>query len=162
MLAVGVACYGMVTITNAFLQAEGKTWHLLPSAVFGVIVKGACTYLLAGNARFATIAAPIGTVLCYLAIAVWNFAVLRVSLLPVPGLRELFARPFLVATLAVLCGMLWYRTACCFSIAEPVVTLSAVGITGLLYGLFLLLFQCVERQEIADILPRNVRREKIR
>lgn len=152
VLSVGIFFYGTVAVTNAFLQAGGKAWCLVPSALCGVLVKLVVTYLLTGVPQTAIYGAPAGTVLCYFTMAVCNLYAVRRSVGKLPDSISLYARPLAVSVLCVICGGAVYFGMRYFRIPTAICTLSGIGIAALSYGVGLLLLGALTEKELA-MLP---------
>lgn len=76
MLSPAIVCIALVSVTTAILQAVGKERVAVFSMLAGGVVKLCVNYVLIGMEEINISGAPIGTVLCYLTIAVINLLVL--------------------------------------------------------------------------------------
>lgn len=72
ILGYAVVFVSLVLVTNAILQATGKTWVPVWHMAIGGIVKVIINFFLVGNPDININGAPIGTNLCYIIILVLN------------------------------------------------------------------------------------------
>ena len=152
LLAFGIFFYGTVAVTNAFLQADGKAWLLLPSALCGVFAKLVTTYLLAGNVETAIYGAPAGTVLCYFTIAVCNLYAVHRNVCALPSAPALYARPLVASVTCVVVGGAVYFSSLALGMALYIATLVGVISATMTYGAGLLLFGALTERELG-MLP---------
>ncbi|MBR7094613.1 MAG: polysaccharide biosynthesis protein [Clostridia bacterium] len=100
VLAIAVVPLGLLAITNAVLQAYRKQARPMISMLFGVAVKIAAVFLL--TPAIGPLAAPVGTLLFYLASLLLNFYFIYRETPLVPEPLSLFAPPALSALLSAL------------------------------------------------------------
>lgn len=94
VLAIAVFFVGIISVTNAILQAYHKESLTLVSMLSGACVKLITSYILVGNPSIRMMGTPIGTCLCYFTASALNifFVVRYVGF--VPSARKVFLRPF--------------------------------------------------------------------
>ena len=100
VLAIAVVPLGLLAITNAVLQAYRKQARPMISMLFGVAVKIAAVFLL--TPAIGPLAAPVGTLLFYLASLLLNFYFIYRETPLVPEPLSLLAPPALSALLSAL------------------------------------------------------------
>jgi len=157
LLAPAVFFVGIVTVTNSLLQAAGKQFLPVFSMLCGGAVKFLVGILLIPKIGIA--GAPIGTLACYLVIAVCNliftvkYCRLRLRFFSV------FWSPLAASLGGVLTGKLLYIA---FSAHLGVRWAGMVGIlaTALVYGVLLICFGTLCEKELA-MLPIPQKCKKI-
>ncbi len=100
VLAIAVVPLGLLAITNAVLQAYRKQARPMISMLFGVAVKIAAVFLLTPSVG--PLAAPVGTLLFYLASLLLNFYFIYRETLLGPEPFSIVAPPALAALLSAL------------------------------------------------------------
>ena len=77
VLAVCVFLYAMVQYTTVVLQAHGKPHLPVINMLSCAVVRLGIVYLLSGNPNIGIVGVPVGSALCYGAIAVLNLICIR-------------------------------------------------------------------------------------
>jgi len=72
LLGISVFFYAIIQYTNALLQSHGYAHVPVINMLLCGVVKLVAVYVLVGNPALGIVGAPIGTMLCYLMIAVLN------------------------------------------------------------------------------------------
>ena len=146
---------GMITTTNAILQAYRHPMLPILSMAVGVLVKGFFAYWLMGIPEIGALGAPISTFLCNVTVTVLNLYFLRKS---VPegesprGMLELYAKPLLASSASMLTAALVYRTVEGLESATALPLLSAILTGVLLYGLLALWMGMITEEDLS-LLP---------
>ena len=102
LLAIlGIASYFvcMQLITDAILQATGYEKIALFTFPIGGIIKIIVNWILVGNRSINIVGAPIGTIVCYLLIVLFNLLFIKKGLARPPRLRKVFVRPLICAAI---------------------------------------------------------------
>ena len=99
LLGASVLPYGIILYTNAVLQAHGKAHVPVINMLACGVAKLAVVYILAGNPYIGILAAPVCTLICYIAIAVLNILCIRKLVPQKPRLLRNLFLPFLSAAL---------------------------------------------------------------
>ena len=149
VLAIAVFFVALLTVSNATLQAIGKSKKPLISVAVGLCVKVLTSVLL--TARIGAVAAPIGTVLFFVSVVSINLYFLKKEFSFSLALGETFFRPFFTSLCAVL------GAGVCFYALYPILgnhlsVLFAVAVAVLLYVPLIFLFRCVGKEDLR-LLP---------
>ena len=103
ILGATVFLYAIIQYTNALLQSHGYAQvpviHMLSCGVVKLLV----VYLLVGNPAFGILGAPMGALICYLAIAVLNLMAIARLVPQKPALLTNLLRPMLPALTMGVC-----------------------------------------------------------
>lgn len=152
VLAIAVFFVGMLSVTNAILQANRYERMPIISMVSGAVVKVSASYIFMrfilpdGYEMFG---APIGTVLCYMTIAMLNFIFIAKKIGLVPNFTEVFIKPFFAAVPCSLMAMLTYVLL--QGVHEKIATLAAIMVAVLVYGVAVLLLKAITKEEVLMI-----------
>lgn len=102
ILGIAVVFVSIVIITNATLQAISKPLIPVRSMCIGIVVKIIANYILVGIPTINISGAPMGTVLCFLVIAVLNLHEIRKNLAINLKINNLFIKPIISSFLMSL------------------------------------------------------------
>jgi stage V sporulation protein B len=157
VLGISVFFVGMLSVTNAVLQANRLEKKPIISMLFGILVKVSSSFFLIG--RLGEIGAPLSTLLFYITVVTFNFIFVIKNL----GIRVNFAftfiRPLSASLICALSALGVYR----FLFARLGLTLStliAICVAVLIYAVSIFLFKCITKDDIA-VLPKGERIGKI-
>ena len=149
-------------LTNAILQACGRVYVPIVTALIGGAVKISTTYTLCGNPAFGIKGAPVSTTACYAVIAVLNLCVLAAVLgKSRPRYLPLLCKPALAAALMGVCAHFAFRflhTAAGLSPQGAV--LAAIVLAAAFYAFLALLLRMVTRDDLA-LIPKGEKIAKI-
>jgi stage V sporulation protein B len=99
LLAVSIFPYAVIQYTNVVLQSHGLAHIPVINMLVCGGVKLAVVYVLSGNPALGIVGVPVGTLLCYSAIAVLNLICIRRMIPQNPKLLKNLLRPLLPAAL---------------------------------------------------------------
>ena len=99
VLGISIMFNALVLVTTAIMQAHGHAGRPVINMLIGGLLKLAAVYMLTGNPNIGIVGTPIGTLLCYLAIAILNLYSIRVLIPKAPAIIRNIIRPFLAAAL---------------------------------------------------------------
>ena len=157
VLAPSVFLIGVMAVTNAVLQSFRKQRYSVYSMIAGAAVKAVSAYLLPavkiGSGYLGIYASPVSTFLFYLTITVMNFYFIARYVNIKLSVFRIFLRPLLAALLCGASAIAVYGIAVKFLGESRIITLSAILVAVVVYGLFLLLFGGVNRSDIA-LIPK--------
>ncbi len=113
LLSVCIFPYAIIQYTNAVLQSHGYAHVPVINMLLCGGIKLAVVYILVGNPAIGILGAPIGAILCYVAIAILNLASIRKLIPQKPALLKNLLRPLLPAAImgAAVYGVYWALTA---------------------------------------------------
>ena len=109
VLGISIMFNAVVLVTTAIMQAHGYAGRPVINMLIGGVLKLAAVFILTGNPNIGIVGTPVGTLLCYLAIAALNLYSMRGLLAHPPAVLRNLARPFLAAaTMGIFAyGTLW-------------------------------------------------------
>ncbi len=152
ILALSVFPLAMLAVTNAVLQAYGRSGRPVLSMLGGVLVKVLSLYLLTGS--LGALAAPLGTLLFYLtalllnACFIWKDTPLRFELF------SLFAAPCASGALSAITAFFVHLTATV--LPDALALLLAIGSAVAVYCLAVLLLGGIRPEDFL-LLPKGDR-----
>ena len=97
ILGMSIAFNALVLVTTAIMQAHGYAGRPVINMLIGGVLKLAAVYVLTGNPHIGIVGTPVGTLLCYITIAVLNLASMRSLLEHSPAVLKNLLRSFLAA-----------------------------------------------------------------
>jgi len=97
ILGFSIMFNAVVLVTTAIMQAHGYAGRPVINMLIGGLLKLAAVYVLTGNPNIGIVGTPVGTLLCYIAIAVLNISSIRQLLQHPPAILRNLLRPFLAA-----------------------------------------------------------------
>jgi len=92
LLSVSIFLYSVLQLTNALLQSHGYAHIPVINTLVAGVMKLAVVYLLTGNPELGILGAPIGMIVGYLAIFIFNLLALYRSVSDRPALMTNFLR----------------------------------------------------------------------
>ncbi len=99
ILGICVVFNAVVLVTTAIMQAHGHVNRPVINMLIGGVLKLAAIYILTGNKTIGIIGTPVGTLICYIAIAALNLLSIRSLLKNPPAILRQLLRSFLSAAL---------------------------------------------------------------
>ena len=150
VLGLAAAFAGIsIPITN-MLQAIGKQKIPVRNIAIGAVLKIIINYCLVGNYKINIMGAPVGTLCCYVFIAVANFICLIKYSGVMPNLISTLVKP-IVAT--AFCGVIAYL-AVNYILGGMMGTLLAIVAAVLVYIIALALLKAIEKDDVLS-LPKG-------
>ena len=105
MLGISIFLYAIIQYTNVVLQSHNYAHVPVVNMLISGVLKLAVVFVLVGNPALGILGAPIGTLLCYAAIAVLNLIAIGRVVPQKPALLKNLLRPLLPA--AVMGAVVW-------------------------------------------------------
>ena len=99
ILGFSIMFNASVLVTTAIMQAHGHATRPVINMLIGGVLKLAAVFLLTGNPNIGIVGTPVGTLLCYIAIAVLNISSIRSLLDHPPAILKNLIRTFLAAVI---------------------------------------------------------------
>ena len=156
VVSVGILFLGVISITNAVLQACKMEKYTIVSTTSGVVVKLVCTYLLSRIPSFGLLGAALSTVLCYFTIMCLNlfFMYTKTGFSVKPS--RIFTKPLFSG---VLCGIA--AVAVSFLVGKTpfygrVGTLVSIGVAAVVYLVSLVAFKGLNRYDCM-MMPKGAK-----
>ena len=153
VLAIAVFFVGMLSVTNAILQATNNERLPMISMLTGAVVKVVMSFVFM-RIGFEMFGAPMGTLLCYMTIAVLNFIFIAKKTGLVPDFKSVFLKPFLSTLPCIIAAMLSYKLFAVVLGSEKLATLIAICVAVLVYGVSVLAFKAITKEEVM-MLPKG-------
>ncbi len=160
VLGIAVLFAGMMTVTNAVLQAYGQERKPIVSMVVGCGVNIIFNYLLIGTETFNIYGAPISTLLCTATVMIMNFCFIKKYATDFDGVIKLLYRPMAAALISVGGAFGVYMLMRVKLGVSSLFSLACIAIAAVLYLILALVFKAVETEDIA-ILPKGEKLLKI-
>lgn len=156
VLGIAVIFVCLMILTNAILQACGKVYVPILTAIAGGAVKITTTYTLCGNPDFGIRGAPISTLLCYVVIAGLNLAVVWVVLgKSRPNYLKLFAKPAVATALMALTAHFGFAALTeGLHLSSNLSVLAAILLAVLVYGVLVLALRIITKEDLM-LMPKG-------
>lgn len=151
VLGASILFSGMITTTNAILQAYRHTVLPVISMLIGVIVKLILAYLLVGMPDVGAMGAPISTFLCNVTITLVNLYFLRKC---VPrrtaskGMLHIYGKPMVASCVSVTIAALIYSILAEDGEGGAVATMVAVALAAMSYAILAIMMKIITREDI--------------
>lgn len=157
ILAISVFFVGMLSVTNAFLQANHLEKKPIISMFFGILVKISSSFFLIGN--FGELGAPLSTLLFYITVVTFNFIFVIKNIGVRPSFISAFIRPFISSLICAVTALLVYNL-CFAKLGLTLSALIAISAAVFVYIVAIFALRCITREDIS-ILPHSEKVEKI-
>ena len=158
MLGVASIFVCIMLLTNSIMQAHGKVRLPIYTMLIGGGVKVLINYLLVADPEINIKGAPIGTLVCYLLIAVLNLAIVHRLLEKKPNYFLIFAKPALASV--AMGGTAWAvygllsRTITGGYVKSSLCTALAVGAAALVYFILVIALRMITREDL-KMMPKG-------
>lgn len=154
IMGIAVLFVTIVQITNAILQSWGYVWTPVLNMLIGGAVKVLLNLYLVSKPEININGAPIGTLMCYITVMTLNI----ISLIRKTGLKlsfsEFILKPALMAIITALASYLSFDILIRFVPSETLSLFLAIGITAVIYFIFLFLIKGVSEEEML-LIPKG-------
>lgn len=153
LLAPSIFFVGVLSVSNAILQACGKERLPIISLCAGGVVKLLSSAILIGIPSVGMYGTPIGTFLCYMTVMIFNFYFMSKYVGITPSVVKVFVRPLAASVVCALAAIGAYTVLNMF-IYHKVATIIAIGIAALVYFITLLFIKGISKEEIM-LVPKG-------
>ena len=161
VLGLCVFLYAIIQYTNALLQSHGYAYIPVINMLLAGIVKLAVVYTLVGNPNLGILGAPIGSVLCYTAIAAMNLLSIARVVPQKPRLLQNLLRPVLPAAIMGVFVFLCYRGLLALGITSRVLLCGVPIFVGVaVYAACIVLFKTIKKEDCL-LLPKGEKLAKL-
>ena len=159
ILGLAVIFNSLVLLLNAIMQASGDVVTPVINMLLGGIVKIVVNYILVGQPSLNIIGAPIGTLVCYIAITGMDIVAMRRHVAARPAIFQNIIRPLLASAIMggatfmvyrALSGTFGWKLGCLASLVFAVV----------LYAVLVVALRCVTYEDCM-LLPKGEKIAKI-
>ncbi len=151
LLALSVFFVGMLSFTNAVLQANHLEKKPIISMLFGIAVKLSSSYFFIG--KFGEIGAPISTFMFYLTVVIFNFIFVVKDIGIRPDITNAFLRPFIASLLCAASALGVYKLL--FERAGLALSVVAAIIFAIIvYFVAVFVLKCIKEDDVI-LLPHG-------
>ena len=163
LLGLCVFPYAVIQYTNALLQSHGHAHVPVINMLCVGVVRLAVVYLLVGNPAIGILGAPIGSVLCYFAIAVLNLISIRKRVPQKPAMLKNLLRSFLPA--AVMGVAVWLSSFALERVlgsdASRVILCGVpIAVGAVVFVVAVVLFKAITKED-CQLLPKGEKIAKL-
>lgn len=155
--ALAVFFVGMLAMTTSILQAHKHERKPIISMLAGGAVKIFSSWFLIGKIEM--YGAPIGTLLCYITIVLFNFYFVAKYVGFVPSLRKVFLRPLISAVFCAAAALGVYHAAALF-VGSTLSILVAIAAAVIVYIAAILILKVLQPEDL-EILPKGEKLHKL-
>ena len=162
VLGISVLFSGIITVTNAILQAHGQTIKPVISMGVGAFVKIILAYWLIGMPEIGAYGAPISTLVCDITVATVNICAVFKTFNGAEterknglGIFRVFVRPFAASILAMAVSLLSFFAADRIIGSDALAFMVALTAAVISYVAFAFLTGAVEREDLKEIAAFN-------
>ena len=162
LLGTCIYAYTVIQYTNVVLQSHGYAHVPVINMLLSGIVKLVVVYFLAGNPAVGILGVPIGTLLCYVSIALLNLAAIRRCVLQKPKLLTNLLRPALPAAVmgvAVWC-VLWVLQNVLHITSRIILCGAPICVGAVVYLVMVVLTRTITKED-CYLLPKGGKIAKI-
>ena len=162
LLGTCIYAYTVIQYTNVVLQSHGYAHVPVVNMLLCGVVKLVVVYFLAGNPNIGILGVPIGTILCYVSIALLNLAAIRRCVPQKPKLLTNLLRPALPAAVmgVAVWGVLWLLQNV-LHITSRVVLCGAPICVGVVVYLVMVVWTRTITREDCYLLPKGEKIAKL-
>jgi Na+-driven multidrug efflux pump len=155
ILSLSIFFISMLAVSNAILQVYHHERKPIISLLAGSGVKVIISYILIGMPAVGIYGAPISTFICYLIIMIINFYFLARYVGLIPDVKTIFVKPLISSIICAGAALVSYKLLA-HVIPTSLATIGAVGIAGLVYGVFIFLIGAITREDLM-LLPKGAK-----
>ncbi|MBR7011131.1 MAG: polysaccharide biosynthesis protein [Oscillospiraceae bacterium] len=143
-----------VLVMNAIMQAHGYVYIPVINMVIGGVAKVLINFILVGNPKIHIVGVPVGTLICYMLIAVLDIVAIRRILRNPPRLIPNVLKPALASVVMGAAAFLLNKL--CLLIGLPLVLRAGFSILGAaaVYAVMVLLLKVVTKDD-CTLLPKG-------
>ena len=160
ILGLAVVFNSLVLLLNAIMQAHGDVTTPVINMLIGGIVKIIVNYILVGQPSLNIIGAPIGTLVCYIAITALDVVAMRRHISARPAIFKNVARPLIASALMGGATFLVYRVLSSRLGSWKLSCLVSLAFAVVLYAVLVVALQCVTYEDCM-LLPKGEKIAKL-
>ena len=154
ILGASILFSGMITTTNAILQAYRHTVLPMISMLIGVLLKIALAYILIGIPTIGALGAPISTFLCNLTITCFNLYFLRrcvPSGFKTKGMLAIYGKPLVASCISVSVSSLIYPWLGRNGERNIIASLAAISFAAVAYLVLVIAMRIVTKEDLSRL-----------
>ncbi len=152
--AIAVFFMAMLSMSTSFLQAYKLERKPIISMIAGATVKILSSWFLIGNDNIRMYGAPIGSLLCYITIVIFNFYFVAKHIGFIPSFRKVFLKPLFASVLCAGSALGAYKLLEGFIGTGRILTVISVMVAAVVYLFAILLIGAVTKDDF-DIIPKG-------
>ena len=152
--ALAVFFMAMLSMSTSFLQAYKLERKPIISMVAGAIVKVTASWFLIGNDSIRMYGAPIGSLLCYVTIVIFNFYFVAKHVGFIPSFRKVFFKPLIAAVVCAGSALGVYYLLSGVIGTGRITTVISIAAAGVIYLVATLLLGTLTKEDFA-IIPKG-------
>ena len=162
LLGTCIYAYTLIQYTNVVLQSHGYAHVPVINMLLSGIVKLVVVYFLAGNPNIGILGVPMGTILCYVSIALLNLAAIRRCVPQKPKLLTNLLKPALPAAVmgVAVWGTLWMLENLLHITSRVILCGAPICVGVAVYLVMVVLTHTITREDCA-LLPKGDKIAKI-
>ena len=160
ILGLAVVFNSLVLLLNAIMQAHGDVTTPVINMLIGGIVKIIVNYILVGQPSLNIIGAPIGTLVCYIAITALDLVSMRRHISARPTTFKNIVRPLIASALMGGATFLVYRVLSSRLGSWKLSCLVSLAFAVVLYAVLVVALQCVTYEDCM-LLPKGEKIAKL-
>ncbi len=160
ILALSVFFVGMISITNAILQATKHEKLPIFSMLAGAVVKIITSIVLIGIPSVGIYGTPIGTLLCYATTTVINFFYLSKFVNIRPKILSTFVKPLVAGIICCIGAFGTFSLVAGFvdvnsgRMGNALATFLSIAVAGVVYLIAVLLLRALDRDDM-QMIPKG-------
>ena len=161
MLGISIFLYAIIQYTNVVLQSHNYAHVPVVNMLISGVLKLAVVFVLVGNPALGILGAPIGTLLCYAAIAVMNLIAIARVVPQKPKLLQNLLRPALPAVImgVVVYGAMWLLGS--LGISSRIITCGVpIAVGAVVYVVCAAVFKAITAED-CKLLPKGEKLAKL-
>ena len=159
-LGIAVVFNSTVLLFNAIMQAHGDVTTPVVNMLIGGIVKVVVNYILVAIPSLNIIGAPIGTLVCYIAITALDLVSMRRHISARPTIFKNIVRPLIASALMGGATFLVYRVLSSRLGSWKLSCLVSLAFAVVLYAVLVVALQCVTYEDCM-LLPKGEKIAKL-
>ncbi len=153
ILGIGTYFICIQLIMNAILQASGHEKFALISLPVGGAVKIITNYILVSNPEINIYGAPVGTLLCYVAIVIMDIIFIKVKMKESPSFFKVSIRPLICSLIMGAGAWAVYGIASRYA-GELVSMVCGVAVAVVIYFVLVIVLKAITRDDL-KLLPKG-------
>ena len=160
LLGISIAFNAVVLVTTAIMQAHGHVNRPVVNMFIGGLLKLVAVYTLTGNPAIGIVGTPIGTLLCYVTIAVLNILSIRKLVDNPPNIPKNLLRSFLAAGVMGIFAFIALTGLRMLGITSRLILCGApIAVGVVVYVVCVVLFKVLTREDCL-LLPKGAKLAK--
>lgn len=161
MLGLASVFVALQLLCNSILQANGMVNLPILAVVIGGVVKLIVNYILVGNPDIRINGAPVGTLCCFVVIALLEIIIIRLRIAHPPRFARAFGKPLICSL--VMAAAAWGSQGLLvnyLAMSSRLATVGAILIAVVVYAVLVLALRVISKDDLA-LMPKGEKIAKI-